>query len=114
MKVKGERTVAKTWARRASAAARDYEAGLASPKRGEAQQFLGAPEMFAAAVASSRSAYARGWAPYRDVLLKLNLPPRGKVGSRVNLRRAFMVNEALHKEKLRLAKLSKKRPRGAV
>jgi hypothetical protein len=101
MKIKTPRTLAKKYARRASAATLNYQIGIANPRVGEPRLDPDAPGKFATAVKGSQSAYARGWAPYREVLLKLKLPPRGKLGSKANVRRMRAVCEALHREKLR-------------
>jgi len=105
MKIKTPRTLKKKWARHTADAASNYLAGCALPRRGPAIVDEEAAVKFQAAAAAAGGAWARGWAPYRDVLLKLKLPPRRKRGSKANVRRIAMVVNALHKEKLRRRKL---------
>jgi len=44
--------------------------------------------------------YNAGFGPYREILERLELPPRGPRGSAVNRKRARLVQEALHKAKV--------------
>lgn len=48
-----------------------------------------------------------GYAPYRQALKDLKLPPRGPRGSAVNRKRARLVQQTLHKLKLRRRPLSR-------
>jgi hypothetical protein len=67
------------------------------------------PERWVDRARASQHAYLEGWLPYRAVLESLNLPPRGKRGSKRNRERQRIVVEALRREKLRLGKESAKR-----
>lgn len=49
-------------------------------------------------------AYLEGIKPYMEVLEKLELPPRGEIGSDDNYRRAFLIARALHVKKVELEK----------
>ncbi len=51
-------------------------------------------------VSASGQAYAEGFAPFRDVIANLTLPPRGPVGSPGNLERVASVANALHARKI--------------
>ena len=44
--------------------------------------------------------YNAGFGPYREILERLELPPRGPRGSAVNRKRAKMIQDALHAEKV--------------
>jgi hypothetical protein len=50
------------------------------------------------------SAYIRGFRPYWRILRNLDLPARGPRGSAVNRKRAKMIQDALHAEKVRREK----------
>jgi hypothetical protein len=51
-----------------------------------------------------RQHWSGGFEPYRRILEGLVLPPRGPRGSAVNRKRAKMVQDALHAEKVRREK----------
>lgn len=44
--------------------------------------------------------YKAGFAPYRDIIANLNLPPRGPRGDPKNIERVRVIAEALHKHKM--------------
>lgn len=46
--------------------------------------------------------YARGFAPFRDVIQQLQLPPRGPKGAPGNIQRVAKLAEALHNKKVQL------------
>jgi len=50
-------------------------------------------------------AYIKGFRPFWRILSRLELPPRGPRGSRVNRKRARMIQVALHAEKVRREKM---------
>lgn len=51
-------------------------------------------------VTASGNKYQNAFAPYRDVIANLDLPPRGPAGSPGNLERVRIVAEALHNLKM--------------
>lgn len=53
-------------------------------------------------VAGALEAYTEGFAPFRDTIAGLTLPPRGPAGSPGNLQRVAAVANALHERKLSL------------
>lgn len=55
---------------------------------------------WAQGISVSKQAYMDGFAPYRAVLERLQLPPRGPKGDPKNIQRVSAVTEALHNEKL--------------
>lgn len=73
----------------------------------EPSEIQSAAAKYAAGMACPRRRWEDAWEPYRRVLAGLKLPRRGKKGSRANWRRAEMVRNALHAEKMRLEKQGK-------
>lgn len=65
----------------------------------ERSSTLGA-QRFPSGIAAATDDYQRGFAPYRDVIANLNLPPRGPRGSAANLQRVQVVTDALHQRRL--------------
>lgn len=57
------------------------------------------PGRWAAGVAMSQDAYAKGFAPYAETLNNLTLPPRGPKGDPRNLERVAAVDRALRQKK---------------
>lgn len=104
VKVRGERTLAKKWARRVRKSAQAFAEGAAAPIKGKPRKVRSGGREWVKATASKASKWARGWAPYRRVLIRLKLPPRGPVRSKRNVERALMVVQALHQEKMRREK----------
>lgn len=51
-------------------------------------------------VNTSRPAYEVGFAPYRDVIINTNLPPRGAKGDPKNINRVAVLTKALHDKKM--------------
>lgn len=51
-------------------------------------------------VRGARDAYERGFAPFRETIAGLTLPPRGPAGAPGNLERVSIVANALHAKKL--------------
>lgn len=49
----------------------------------------------------SRSNYEAGFAPYRTVIERVTLPPRGPKGDPKNIARVAAIADALHKEKIK-------------
>ncbi len=60
---------------------------------------LGA-QRFASGIAAAADDFQRGFAPFRDVIANLSLPPRGPRGSAANLERVRAVTDALHQRRL--------------
>jgi hypothetical protein len=117
VKIKGERSLAKKWARRVAASTRHYASGVKNPRTGTPPKHVKGVKKLAAAAASAQSKWARGWAPYREVLLRLELPPRGPMRSPQNIQRVQAVCDALHRKKLELMGMdtpqtAKRRERG--
>jgi len=54
------------------------------------------PSRYAQGVAQAKEVWAREWEPYRQVLLRLELPERGPKGDRRNFERVVVVGTALH------------------
>jgi hypothetical protein len=55
-----------------------------------------------AGIANAQGDYEAGFAPYREALINLNLPPRGPKGDPKNIQRVAAVAKALHEKKLEL------------
>jgi len=58
------------------------------------------PSRFAQGVQLAVDAYSTGFAPYRQVIQSLTLPPRGAKGDPSNINRVAVVAKALHDKKL--------------
>jgi hypothetical protein len=58
------------------------------------------PSRFAQGVTLAVNAYSEGFAPYRQVIQGLTLPPRGPKGDPANINRVSVVAKALHDKKL--------------
>lgn len=58
------------------------------------------PGRWSQGVRLSKAAYERGFAPFRQVLENLTLPPRGPKGDPGNIDRVRVVAEALHNAKV--------------
>jgi len=59
------------------------------------------PARWAEGINVAGDAYETGFAPFRAVIERTNLPPRGPKGSPQNLRRVEAITKALHEEKMR-------------
>jgi len=59
------------------------------------------PGRFAEGVALGRSAYERGFSPYRDEIEHTDLPSRGPKGDPSNIQRVAVLAAALHNRKLK-------------
>lgn len=60
------------------------------------------PDRYRQGVSLAGDDYARGFAPYRDVLENLTLPARKETGNSANYERVRVVGEALHKKKVQM------------
>jgi len=58
------------------------------------------PARWAEGIQQSRSAFETGFAPYREVIQRTQLPPRGPKGDPKNIQRVAVLADALHQEKL--------------
>lgn len=58
------------------------------------------PGRFASGVADAADDYAKGFAPYAQVIAGLTLPPRGPAGDPKNFERVRILGEALRKKKV--------------
>lgn len=101
MKISSARKLSEKWERRKAAARAAYSSGIASPRSGTPREAGPGAKKYARRSKSARSAWARGWEPYRKILLGLKLPPRGERNSAANFKRSQMVAVALHAEKVR-------------
>jgi len=62
------------------------------------------PVRWAHGVQLAEDDYGRGFAPYRDLIESIVLPPRGPRGSPANLERVRIIANALHALRLELAR----------
>jgi len=62
------------------------------------------PMRWAQGVQLSEDDYGRGFAPYRDLIESIVLPPRGPRGSPQNIERVRIIADALHALRLELAR----------
>lgn len=62
------------------------------------------PSRWAQGIQVSGDAYEQGFGPYRNVIERTTLPPRGPKGSPQNIRRVEAIANALHAEKMRRGK----------
>jgi len=103
------------WATQARAAESNYEKGVQASiqrkafgkgitKAGTAAWQRGAKEKgtarWAQGAAAAVDKYTAGFAPYRQVIASLNLPPRGPKGDPSNYARVAAVGNALHAKKI--------------
>ena len=80
------------------AAARDaYAKGVsgAGAARWQAKTLAKGPARFSQGVAVSQADYEKGFAPYRDAIERVDLPPRGPTGSPQYLQRMTGIPQAL-------------------
>jgi hypothetical protein len=59
-------------------------------------------QRYAQGIQTSGDRYERNFAPYRQVIESVQLPPRGPVGDPANIERVRVIAMALHEAKLRL------------
>lgn len=105
--VKNPRT---SWAQAASAAKGSYAAGVqqaiqgdrynkgvtqAGDTRWQSKAIEKGPTRFAQGVSVSQADYEKGFAPYRDAIERIDLPPRGPRGSEQNYARVAPIGKAL-------------------
>ena len=80
--------LAEKWVRNASNAVYAWQKGAIEK----------GPSRYAQGVSVAKDKWAREWEPYRQVLLRTQLPERGPKGSRQNFERVVAVGMALHEE----------------
>lgn len=59
------------------------------------------PTRWSEGIRLSTNAYEEGFAPYREVIMRVTLPPRGPKGDPKNIQRVGAIAKALHDEKLK-------------
>jgi len=110
----GVRAPTKDWATETKGAEARYEAGVqaamgrkafgkgvdkaGSGKWQKKSVELGIPR-WGAGVSAAKEDYSKGFAPYRDVIERTTLPPRGAKGSPQNIDRVRVLAMALHAQK---------------
>jgi hypothetical protein len=107
----------KDWQTQTAGANAAYKAGVQASiakdsflsgvnRAGTAKWKLGAttkgPGRWAEGIGLSGDRYAKGYAPYADVITGLKLTPRGARGDAVNLQRVNQVANALHAKRVQL------------
>jgi len=60
------------------------------------------PQRWAQGINLATNYYEKGFAPYRQVIESIQLPPRGPKGDPNNIQRVAIIAQALHEEKQRL------------
>jgi len=103
------------WAEATKAAEANYERGLqasiqrkafgkgvtrAGTQKWQQMTLAKGPQRWANGIAISTGAYEAGFAPFREVIQRTSLPPRGPKGDPKNIQRVSVLADALHKEKL--------------
>jgi len=111
----GVRNPRRSWAQATAEAEPNYEAGVNRAisrkafgkgvrSAGDAKWSKNAvekgPSRWAAGISLSEGEYAKGFAPFRDVIESTNLPPRGPKGDPKNIQRVQILAKALHEAKL--------------
>jgi hypothetical protein len=70
----------------------------------QAKSLSKGPDRWAQGVSVSASDYEKGFSPFRDVIERTTLPPRGPKGDPGNIKRVAVMADALHKAKLSMAR----------
>jgi len=60
------------------------------------------PTRYANGISLSQNAYEEGFAPFRQTIASVNLPPRGPKGDPKNIARVTAIAKALHAKKIEL------------
>ncbi|RLC47040.1 MAG: hypothetical protein DRH57_04870 [Candidatus Cloacimonadota bacterium] len=83
-----------------------YASGVskAGTKRWQERTLTKGPARFSEGVMIARPDYEKNFAPYRDIIEKTELPPRGPRGDVKNIQRVQAIAMALHKAKLEMMK----------
>lgn len=113
----GVRAPRKSWAQATANAASNYAKGVQAAIAGDRfskgvkrvgdshwqdQTLKKGPLRWAEGINLAKEAYKAGFAPYRDVIENVVLPPRGPVGDPANIQRVSVITTALHKKKLEM------------
>ncbi|KKM99114.1 hypothetical protein LCGC14_1151100 [marine sediment metagenome] len=103
------------WMRATAAAETNYEQGVqkaiqnkrfgkgvakSGSQKWQANSLAKGPSRWAEGIALSADEYQKGFSPFRDVIEKIVLPPRGPKGDPKNLQRVIILAKALHDAKL--------------
>ncbi|KKM89624.1 hypothetical protein LCGC14_1246850 [marine sediment metagenome] len=103
------------WAQQTVAAAANYNSGVqkaiqekrfekgvtsAGTSKWQERSLAVGPDRWLQGITLSRNAYETGFAPFRQVIERVVLPPRGPKGDPKNIQRVAVLADALHKEKL--------------
>jgi len=111
----GVRDPRKDWAEQTRAAEATYERGVqqsiqrkafgkgvakAGTQKWQERALTVGPQRWADGIQVSKSNYETGFAPYREVITRTQLPDRGPKGDPKNIQRVQILADALHKEKL--------------
>lgn len=111
----GVRNPRADWAETTRAAESNYERGVqtaiqrksfgkgvakAGTAKWQERTLSKGPNRWAEGIQKSRSAYESGFAPFREVIQRTTLPPRGPKGDPKNIQRVSAIAEALHAEKI--------------
>jgi len=115
--IEGVQTTRKDWAENTVAAAEIYnigvQAAIAQQRFERGVQKAGTPKWkkntiekgatrWGQGVRLAGVEYAKGFAPYRDELEAIDLPPRGPRGAPQNIERVRIIAERLHALKIRI------------
>jgi len=111
----GIRAPLRDWATRAAAANDAWKAGItdaaskdlfkkgvtkAGTDKWQRKALAVGPGRFAEGVRVAAPDYQEGWAPYHEVLSKLELPQRGRRGDPKNIERVRAIAQALYKKRI--------------
>jgi hypothetical protein len=111
----GVRNPRSDWAEQARLAEGNYERGVqqsiqrkafgkgvakAGTAKWQERTLTKGPSRWADGIQQSKNAYEQGFAPYREVIQRTTLPPRGPKGDPKNVQRVAVLAEALHSEKI--------------
>lgn len=111
----GVRNPRADWAQMSTAAEANYERGVqqsiqrksfgkgiakAGTGKWQERTLAKGPTRWAEGINLSRQAYEQGFAPFREVISRTALPPRGPKGDPKNIQRVATLADALHAEKL--------------
>jgi len=111
----GVRNPRKDWAEATRAAEGNYERGVqgaiqrkafgkgvgrAGSQKWQNNTLQKGPSRWANGIQISTGNYESGFAPFREVIQRTQLPPRGPKGDPKNIQRVAVLADALHKEKL--------------
>jgi len=115
--VAGVQETKKDWEQNTQAASENYEQAIqaaisdkrfqsgvakAGTQKWRENTLLKGPARWTDGIAKSGDAYTRGFAPFRQAIEAIDLPPRGPKGSPQNLLRVAAIANKLHETKLAL------------